>query len=134
MASFSQSEEQHVKHLNWVIGALNQVNLKLGREMRLVTQNSQFLLTSFPETQSVLILSLLRFRSLFLPTTGQQLESFFGNDLLFVRLHSTFLRIAATLERIRKTKVLSRMWTPECDEAFETLKKVLCQPTILSMP
>ena len=31
MASFSQSEEQHVKHLNWVIGALNQVNLKLGK-------------------------------------------------------------------------------------------------------
>ena len=75
------------------------------------------------------------FQKLAVPTTGKQLESFLGTACYLRDYIPLFSRVAAPLERIRKTKgSLASVWTDECDRAFLTLKKVLCAPPVLSMP
>ena len=67
------------------------------------------------------------FQKLSVPTTGQQLESFLGTACYLRDYIPLFSRIAAPLQQIRKTKgSLVAVWTSECEQAFNTLKKVLC--------
>ena len=134
---FSQSEEQHVDHLSLVIEALNNANLKLREEKCLFGCTKLTILGHIisGDTISADPFKLPAFQKLSAPTTGQQLESFLGTACYLRDYIPLFSRIAAPLEQIRKTKgSLVAVWTSECEQAFNTLKKVLCSPPVLSTP
>lgn len=134
---FSDSIENHILHLNLVIDALNKANLKLREEKCLFGCTELVVLGHVISGDSIKAdpTKLSAFQNIPVPQTGKQLESFLGTTSYLRDYIPLYSRIAAPLERIRKTKgSLCKVWSMECDDAFESFKKILSSPPVLSTP
>lgn len=134
---FSDSVENHILHLNLVIDALNKANLKLREEKCLFGCTELVVLGHVISGDSIKAdpSKLSAFQNIPTPSTGKQLESFLGTTSYLRDYIPLYSRIAAPLERIRKTKgSLNNVWTEECNIAFESFKKILSSPPVLSTP
>jgi hypothetical protein len=133
---FSTSADLHAEHLIAVIEILTAANLKLRPEMchfaYVRVQLLGHILTGSTISADPVKTSV--FASLPRPLTGKQVESLLGFSSYLRDYIPCYSRIAAPLEALRKIKEVGPMWSPDCEQAFLTLKKVLSQPPILSMP
>ena len=67
------------------------------------------------------------------PTSVKQLRSMLGHTGYYRRFIRRYANITGPLENLLK-KDETFQWTPECDKAFETLKKKLIIAPILIFP
>lgn len=130
----SNTLEEHIEHVRIVLDILTKVNLKLNLEKchfgfqciqalgHLITGDSRH-----PEPNK-----LAKMQSWVKPTTGKQVMSFLGftNYLRdYIPLYSS---IVAPLEPLRKKKHIDvEDWTEECQEAFDSLKRILALPPVI---
>ncbi|GBG74329.1 hypothetical protein CBR_g18740 [Chara braunii] len=123
---YSSSYEGHVQHVEWALHALRDAGFKVALE-----KCPFFLITiSFlghvvtdkglqQEPQKVAAV-----RDVPVPTTITQVRAFLGLASYYQRFIKGFVAIAGPLTNLlRKDQPL--IWTPECDQAFSTLKAAL---------
>jgi hypothetical protein len=67
------------------------------------------------------------------PTTVYQVRSFLGMAGYYRRFIPDFSRIAKPITKLLKNHV-KFVWSPECDKAFEKLKKLLTTAPVLAQP
>ncbi|GBG81315.1 hypothetical protein CBR_g31990 [Chara braunii] len=132
---YSSSYEGHVQHIEWALHALRDAGFKVALEKRL------FFLTTIsflghvvtnqglrPEPQKVAAV-----REAPVPTTITQVRAFLGVASYYRRFIKGFATIAGPLTNLlRKDQPL--IWTPECDQAFSTLKAALISAPVLIRP
>ncbi|SRR6266702_1682300 len=68
-----------------------------------------------------------------LPKNLTELQGFMGFINFYQRFTKGFSKIAKPLNELMKKDVLWE-WTPERQQAFETLKKLICDEPVLLMP
>ena len=69
------------------------------------------------------------------PITKRQVRGFLGLTGYYRKFIEGYARLAAPLtDLIKKQKPDKIIWTPQCEEAFKTLKETLCQSPILMNP
>ncbi|GBG63296.1 hypothetical protein CBR_g37382 [Chara braunii] len=131
----SSSYEGHVQHIEWALHALRDAGFKVALE------KCQFFLTTIsflghvvtdkvlqPEPQKVAAV-----RNASVPTTIKQVRAFLGLASYYRRFIKGFAAIAGPLTNLlRKDQPL--IWTPECDQAFSTLKAALISAPVLIRP
>jgi hypothetical protein len=67
------------------------------------------------------------------PTTVHLVRSFLGMDGYYCRFIPDFSKISKPITELLKNNVKFN-WTPECNEAFEMLKKLLTTAPVLAQP
>ena len=131
---FSSSIQQHIEHINRVIQALNNANLRLNLD------KCRFGCTQLPILGHIVSGTQIRpdpekissFHNLPIPETGKQIESFLGLANYLRDYIPMYSKIASPLEKLRKQKLIGPHWTPDCQRAFDSLKAVLSQAPVLN--
>lgn len=131
---FSTSIQQHIEHLNCVVQALNNANLRLNID------KCRFGCIQLPILGHIVSGTQIRpdpekissFHNLPIPETGKQIESFLGLANYLRDYIPLYSKIAAPLEKLRKLKLIGPHWTPDCQQAFDSLKVVLSQAPVLN--
>ncbi|GBG66401.1 hypothetical protein CBR_g60054 [Chara braunii] len=132
---YSSSYEGHVRHIEWTLHALRDAGFKVALE------KCQFFLTTIsflghvvtdkglqPEPQKVAAV-----RDAPVPTTITQVRAFLGLASYYRRFIKGVTAIGGPLTNLlRKDQPLIR--TPECDQAFSTLKAALISAPVLIRP
>jgi hypothetical protein len=67
------------------------------------------------------------------PTTVHQVCSFLGMVSYYHRFIPDFSKISKPITELLKNQV-KFVWSPECEEAFQTLKKLLTTAPVLAQP
>ncbi|CAH8866152.1 unnamed protein product [Trichobilharzia szidati] len=132
---FGQSLEEHHANLRAVFQRLRKSNLKLKASKCKFLQKSVILLgheitpqgvrTDSSKTQAVVNWPT--------PKSTADVRSFMGLASYYRRFVQNFASIAAPLHRLTE-KGRKFVWTNECQIAFDTLKKCLTSPPVLSFP
>ena len=69
------------------------------------------------------------------PLTKKQVRTFLGITGYYCRFIESYATLAVPLTDLTKKNLPDRVtWTPECESAFSTLKRVLCSSPILDNP
>ena len=131
---FSSSIQQHIEHLNRVIQALNNANLRLNID------KCRFGCTQLPILGHIVSGTQIQpdpekissFHNLPIPETGKQIESFLGLANYLRDYIPLYSKIASPLEKLRKQKLIGPHWTPDCQRAFDSLKAILSHAPVLN--
>mgnify|MGYP006175924273 CR=1 FL=1 len=127
--------ETHVDHLEQVFTRLAEAGLKINAVKSHFCQNQLEYLGYLIDRQGVrpTIKKVQAILDIAPPKTRKQLRSFIGmvnyyRDMWPKRAHNL-----APLSGLTSAKVPWK-WTPECQDAFDTMKKVIAQETLLTYP
>ncbi|SAL96265.1 hypothetical protein [Absidia glauca] len=128
--------EEHAQHVRQVIDKLTDVNLILNPDKCHFAQRAVYLL-GFCVSEKGLSLDTRKVTNVQqwpLPSTGNDIERFLGVINYFREHIPKVSTLTAPLDRLRKAKHLGALWTPECDQAFSTLKAILTRTPIIKHP
>ena len=132
---FSRNVEKNEKHMRLVLHALRQANLKLKpKKCRHFQESVTYLGYKLsPEWIAPDENKLVAVRDWKRPENVTEVRSFIGFCSYYRRFIKDFAGIAKPLHQI--TKKNSRFtWNPECQNAFEKLKKALIDSSVLKHP
>ena len=134
---YSDSVEDHVKDLLSVINALTKAHLTINVDKLQLACKSVHLLGHTVGERGIAIdkRKLINVQDWHRPATGEQVMQLLGL-LNFFRDHlPVYAKVAAPLERLRMCKAITATeWTEECERAWQTMKDLLLQAPILSLP
>lgn len=134
---FSDNIPEHIEHLRIVIKTLTSWNLRLRMEKCRFGYSAAAILGHIVSGSEISPdpVKLSTFASMRIPVSGKQVASVLGftNYLrAFIPLYSA---VTAPLEALRKHKrITAEHWTAECEQAWNSLKKILSSPPVLSHP
>jgi hypothetical protein len=133
---FSKDLESHIQHCKKVIEALTEWKLRLRRGKCHFGFREAVLLGHIISGTSIRAdpRKVETFSKLRSPTTGKQLQALLGFASYLRDYIPSYSSIAAPLEAIKNTKVLTEIWTNEHEKSLQLLKDVLYSSVILSMP
>ena len=130
--TFSQTEEEHLKHLEIIFGRLKEAGLKLKRSkcsfMKLHIEYLGHLISEkgiepMPD-------KLTAIKEMLAPRSPKEIKQFLG----LVGYYRKFISdIAKPLTRLMRHDTLFQ-WCSKCEFAFWTLKEALCTEPILKFP
>lgn len=134
---FSSSWEEHLDHLQTVLHKLKEAGLTIRPDKcSLARQEVQYL--GFVLGKGVIRPQVGKMDAIKLaerPTTKAQVKSFMGLVGWYSRFIPRFSTISVPLTDLtRKNQPNKVQWTEECEEAFQTLKDVMCKEPILKSP
>ena len=132
---FSQTFEQHLKHLEDIFQRLREANLKLKPSKCIFVHKTVEFLGHVVSSKGVqpnpskvdLIKSFLP------PKNTKQVKQFLGLAGYYRRFINNFAQIATPLTTLLR-KHVPYNWMQTCQEAFDTLKVCLTNPPILAFP
>ena len=134
---FSETWEDHIKHVREVLERLRKGKLKAKmKKCRFGMRECHFLghvvgngnLRPEPEK----IRAVEQFPK---PTTKKQIRGFLGLTGYYRKFIGDYARIALPLTDLTKKSLPDKVkWSEECERAFNTLKEVLCKSPILRNP
>ena len=132
---FSETEEEHIKHIEAVFDRLNKHNLKLKlKKCKFFQKEIEYL--GFKISQSGISPNpdkVQAIRSMPPPTTVKEVRSFIGMISFYRRFVPDFSEIAEPL--IALTRKFARFnWTESCQRSFELLKEKLSYAPLLVYP
>lgn len=130
---YSKSFEQHLDHLDRVLGALHRANVKLNLK-KCSFAHKQLDYLGFRITQAGIKPTTSNVRKTIdfpTPTTAKEAYSFVQMAQFYRRFIKDFATIAAPLTAF-KVKDAKFLWTPQCQQAFDTLKTQLSQYPLLA--
>ena len=132
---YSRTMEDHLDHLRRVLEQLEQAGLKLKpSKCRFVCEEVEFLGHRITpqglKTTSRLVSAVQEFP---VPKNAKQARQFLGLCSFYRRFIHTFAKIAKPLHQLTK-KGAGFEWTTECEMAFTTLKRKLCEAPVLAYP
>ena len=131
----SRTEEEHLERLDRLFTRLEEANLKLKRsKCQLLQKKVLFLgyvvsgegITNDPEKTRLI-------EDWPIPQNLRQLRGFLGLSGYYRRFVKGYSAIAAPLHDLTK-KSRSFLWTSECQQAFEELKRALSTSPVLALP
>ncbi|KAG2469484.1 POL3 protein, partial [Polypterus senegalus] len=134
---FSQSWEDHLKHLAEVFDRLKDAGLVINPEKTVLCKDEvQYLGYTIgggiirPQVDKVAAI-----QNRLQPATKRQVRSFLGLVGWYRRFIPNFSSIAAPLSDLLKNQAPRNIkWTETCEHAFNTLKKVFCENVLLHCP
>ena len=121
---YSMTLEEHVGHLREVFWTLRDSQLYVKKEKCSFTQEE------VPFLGHIVSKAILEWDP---PTKVTQLRSFLGLVNYYRRFIKSYSAIAAPLIDLLK-KGEGWIWSQECQQAFETLKKAITEEPVLSLP
>ncbi|XP_077222075.1 uncharacterized protein LOC143855912 [Tasmannia lanceolata] len=118
---YSKSREEHEEHLKIVLQTL--------RQKKLYAKFSKFTREgiSVDPAKTKAVEEWQR------PTTATEIQSFLGLASYYRRFVENFARLANPLTKLTR-KGVKFIWTKECEESFQTLKKRLVSAPVLALP
>ena len=130
---FSQTFDDHLRHLSLVFDRLGIANLKLKpSKCKLRCKTVQYLgFIATPDGISPDPGKVASVRDYPVPTTFKQLRAFLGLANYYRRFISNFAHIANPLTQLTRKNQLF-VWTEQCQQAFDTLKQTLISAPILA--
>ncbi|GBL96367.1 Transposon Ty3-I Gag-Pol polyprotein [Araneus ventricosus] len=138
IAIYSNNWEDHLKHVNEVLKRIGDANLTIKPFKCKFAQNRTKYLghvvgSSVRTPAEVKIKAVLDFPT---PTSKTQIRAFLGLAGYYAHYVKNLSVIAAPLTNVLKGKVKreSIIWTKECNQAFEELKRRLTQKPVLYAP
>ena len=132
---FSKSANDHLKHIEEVFSRLRDANLKLNpKKCEFAKQELEYLGHLVTPSGIKPCLSKIKAVQEFpVPKNFKELKSFLGLANYYRRFIKNFAQIAHPLNHLTKKSVKFE-WSPECQEAFHTLKSALTTAPILVYP
>ena len=132
---FSSTFEEHLDHLRRVIGRLREANLRLKPTKCLFVRDEVEHLGHSLTRQGLmpnqrLTVAVQEFPK---PKNLHDVRRFLGLSSYYRRFIPKFAKIAQPLHRLT-AKDVPFVWSPECEEAFKTLKRQLSVPPVLAYP
>ena len=132
---YSATFEEHLEHLEDILGRIRKAGLKLKRsKCEFIVQKINFLghvVTTdgiSPQSEKTKVIDNLE-----PPKTPKGVREFLGMASFYRRFVPDFSRTAKPLTNLTK-KDVTYHWTGHCQEAFEKLKAALVSPPILAYP
>ncbi len=131
---FSKTKEQHKAHLEEVIKRLSQHNLTVNpNKVKFFHKEISFLgnlisknkVTIDPDRTKAV-------RNYPRPTNVKQVHRFIGMTQFFSKYIKNYAEIASPLNNLRKKSVKFN-WDEKCENSYQTLLTVLCNPPILKI-
>lgn len=132
---FSRDKSQHLKDLTNVFSRLREVNLKVHPRKSHFFQKMVMFLGFKISEKGVQVdpEKCEKVRDWPQPRTKKELQSFLGLANFYRHFVRNFADIAHPLTQLLKKRV-EFVWTKECDEAFEAIKRALCSTDVLAFP
>ena len=132
---FSNTLNEHIEHCKQVIQTLTEANLRLRRGKCHFGFMEAVLLGHVISGDNIRAdpRKIATFSQMKAPTTGKQLQALLGFASYLRDYIPKYSMIAAPLEAIKNMKQLTT-WNNIHEEAFNTLKNVLCSAPVLSTP
>ena len=132
---FSQSFRSHIERLKTVLERFRAAGFRLKLKKCYWGRSSIPFLGHLITNQGILpnpakVITVMKAKA---PVDVSSLRSFTGLTSYFRRFIKGYANIVAPLERL-KQKDVRWNWSDDCKEAFEILKRKLCQPPILAYP
>nr|ACS91357.1 polyprotein [Coix lacryma-jobi] len=132
---YSKTKEEHAEHLRIVLTRLREHQLyakfsKCAFWLEEVQFLGHVLSAKGIAVDPGKVQDILKWKS---PTTVHQVRSFLGMAGYYRRFILGFSKIAKPITELLKNQVKFK-WTPECEQAFQTLKKLLTTAPILAQP
>ena len=132
---FSGTLEEHMQHLKMVLKRVIETGLKLKPvKCQFFRQEVEYLgHTITPQglkTSNKHVAAVQEFPT---PTNLKELQRFLGMASYYRRFILLFAKVAQPLHALTRKDVPSK-WTPQCHEAFESLKMKLMSAPVLSYP
>ena len=132
---YSATFEEHVEHLEDILGRIRKAGLKLKRsKCEFIVQKINFLghvVTTdgiTPQQEKTKVIANLE-----PPRTPRGVREFLGMASFYRRFVKDFSKVAKPLTNLTR-KDVTFQWTPQCQEAFQSLKDALVSPPILAYP
>lgn len=133
---FSESRDDHLKHLRIVLSRLRDHQLYVGRQKyELMTEETEFLGlivgregVRIGDDRKQLV------KDWPIPKTTTELRSFLGLVQFFRRFIQDFSRIAAPLTNLTRKYSNISLWNEQCTVAFDSLKESLISAPIMRAP
>ena len=132
---FSQTEEEHLKHLEIIFGRLKGAGLKLKRsKCSFMKLNIEYLghlisekgIEPMPD-------KLTAIKEMLAPRSPKEIKQFLGLVGYYRKFILRFSDIAKPLTQLTRHNTLFQ-WCSKCEFAFQTLKDALCTKPILKFP
>src|SRR5574338_879179 len=132
---YSKSEKDHAKHLHLVLSRLRAQNLKAKFSKCTFWQDEVKFLGHIVSQQGVSVdpNKFMAVQSWSRPKSVTEVRSFLGMAGYYRRFIKDFARIATPMTKLTK-KEQPYVWTEKCEQAFESLKKVLMEAPVLQVP
>ena len=132
---FSHSLEDHLKHLQAVLGCIKEAGLKLQPgKCKFIREEVEYLgYIVTPEGLKTNIRLVAAVRDFLLPQDTYQVRRFLGLTSYYRRFISSFSKIAHPLHTLTH-KGAKFKWTQSCNDAFLTLKQKLTEAPVLAYP
>ena len=132
---YSKNEEEHEEHLRIVLETLRREKLYANLKKCDFWMNSVSFLGHVISGDGLAVdpSKIRTVRDWPVPTTAKEIKSFVGLAGYYRRFVQDFSKIAAPLTKLTR-KGVKYVWSPECQEAFEELKRRLTSAPILKMP
>ena len=132
---YSATFEEHLEHLEDILGRIRKAGLKLKRsKCEFIVQKINFLghvVTTqgiTPQSEKTKVIDNLE-----PPKTVKGVREFLGMASFYRRFVPDFSKVAKPLTNLTR-KDVSYKWTQQCQEAFQKLKAALVSPPILAYP
>ncbi|XP_069481431.1 uncharacterized protein [Ambystoma mexicanum] len=137
IAVFSHSWEEHVNHLGHVLKALEKANLTMKASKCQIGQSKVVYLGHEVGGGEIrpLLSKIEAVQNWTTPPTQTQEKAFLGLTGYYRNFIENYGTIASPLNVISSPKFSKKIrWNEECNQAFENLKKALCQAPVLRAP
>ena len=131
----SNTEEEHLEHIQTVIDRLNEHNLRINPAKCTWFANEIKLLGHVIDKHVVKMdpEKIDKIKNFKTPKNIKDVESFLGCTGYYRKFIRRYASIAAPLHRLT-IKNMPFKWTQECDSAFNLLKEIFCSYPILRNP
>lgn len=131
---FSETFEGHIKHLSRLLEAILEEGFRLKFSKCSFAQNSVRYLGHIIENNTITPLkdNLIAIKNFPVPKTQKNVRQFLGK----INFYGKYVpNISISLDPLHKLlrKGQKLIWTAECEESFEKIKKLLCQKPILEI-
>ena len=132
---YSNDMKSHVRDLQEVLGRLLKAGFTL-RDSKCAFGKSTITHLGFQYSPNGVTPSAKRAKAIAnlpVPTSPKELRSFLGLANFYRQFIHNFAEIAAPLIELTSSK-LTFLWTAQCQQAFDTLRKALISPPVLDYP
>ena len=128
--------DEHLRHLGAMLGALRQAGLTANLKCRLGLQETDYLgYTIGRGCIKLQTRKVEKIQSWPQPTTKKQVKSFLGLVSYYQKFINNFATIAAPRHDLTSKRLPHHVrWTREAEQAFQMLKRALCEEPLLVSP
>ena len=132
---FSKTWEEHLKHIEWVLGKLEEAHLVLSKEKCEWGKESIEFLGHLIDDKGVHITEFRteKMKNYPIPRNPKEVQRAMGLFNYVRRFIPNFSKIALPITRLERKDVKFE-WTEECQKAWDTLKEKATQAPILAFP